>query len=75
MTKLIVCILSVPLGLALSVPPIAYAGTNSAPGTTQNNAEKSMKAYQKQQKKQLKKTQRAQKKAQKKLQKLHPTGH
>jgi hypothetical protein len=73
--KTIVCVLFVPLGLALSVPPVAHADMNSAQGTTQTSSTKSMNAYRKQQKKQQKKTQKAQKKAQKHLKKLHQAGH
>jgi len=70
--KILACVLLVPLGLALSAPPVVRADTGSAQGSAQANSTKSRKAYLKQQQKQQKKAQRAQKKARNNLKKLHP---
>ena len=61
------CMLLLLLGLTLSVPAVAHAGTNFAQHSTQPNPAKSMKAYKKQQKKNQKKMEKSQEKAQKKM--------
>lgn len=63
-------VLFIVLGLALSTPAVAHAGSLSAERTTASNPARTMKAYLKNQKKQQKKTLKAQEKAQKKMQKL-----
>ncbi len=72
MTKIAASILFIPLGLALSLPPVAYASTKSDQETAQNNSTKSRKAYVKQQKKEQKKIKKSERKAQKESDQLHP---
>jgi hypothetical protein len=71
-TKIAASILFIPLGLALSLPPVAYASTKSQQETAQNNSTKSRKAYIKQQKKEQKKIKKSERKTQKESDKLHP---
>jgi hypothetical protein len=71
MTKIIARVLFVPLALALSLPPVARADTNSAQHPTQHDSTESRKAYLKHQKKLQKSERKAQKKAQKNSKKLH----
>jgi hypothetical protein len=70
--KIAACVLLIPLGLALSLPPVAYASSNSGRGAAQTDSTKSRKAYLKQQKKQQKKFKKSQRKVQKDSDKLHP---
>jgi F0F1-type ATP synthase epsilon subunit len=71
MTKFIACVRLVSIGLALSLPPVAHADTNSAQHPTEHDSTKSRKAYVKHQKKLQKSERKAQKKAQKNSKKLH----
>ncbi len=73
--KVIACILFILFGLALSVPAVAHADTNSAHRKAVKNSQKSYKKSMKQQKKAQKKAQKSQKKAMKDWNKSHRTGH
>jgi hypothetical protein len=70
--KVTACILFILLGLAISVPAFARAGTNSVQRRPQMN---SMKKYMKQQKKKQKNARKSQKKAEKNWKMRHHTGH
>jgi len=67
--------LFVLLGLALSVPTIAQAGTKSAQQRATKNSQKGYKKTLKQQKKSQKKNMKSQKKATKNWKKQHSSGH
>jgi F0F1-type ATP synthase epsilon subunit len=71
MTKFMAYVLFVPIGVALSFPPVAHADTNSAQHPTEHDSTKSRKAYLKHQKKLQKSERKAQKKAQKNSKKVH----
>jgi hypothetical protein len=73
-TKIVACSLFLALGLTLSGPAVAHAGTNPTQQTGHYDANKSMKKYQKQQKKNQKKMEKSQEKAQKAMKKRQ-TGH
>jgi hypothetical protein len=67
--------LFVLLGLVLSVPSIAQAGTNPAQHKATKNSQKAYKKTLKQQKKSQKKNMKSQKKATKRWKKQHSSGH
>jgi hypothetical protein len=67
--------LFVLLGLALSVPTIAQAGTNPAHQKATKNSQKAYKKTLKQQKKSQKKNMKSQTKATKSWKKQHSSGH
>ena len=69
--KVTACILFILLGLALSVPAVAHADSNSAHRKAVKNSQKSYKKSMKQQKKSQKKAQKSQKKAMKAWKKNH----
>ena len=73
MKRVAACVLFVLLGLALSGPVAAHAGTKSPQTKSQKNAQKSWKKYSKQYNKQQKKELKAQKKQMKKWNKEHAT--
>jgi hypothetical protein len=73
--KVTACILFILLGLALSVPPITHADTNSAQQKAQKKSQKAYKKSIKQQKKAQKKATKSQKKATKDWKKHHQTGY
>jgi uncharacterized protein (DUF3084 family) len=68
----IVCILSVVLGQAVSVPAVALADTSSASGLPHTDT---MKKYLKHQKKEQKKARKSQRRAEKSWKKGHHTEH
>lgn len=73
--KVTAFILFILLGLALSVPTVAHAGTNPSQRAAQKRSQKAYKKSMKQQKKAQKKAQKSQKKAMKDWKKTHRTGH
>jgi hypothetical protein len=73
--KVTAFILFILLGLALSVPAVAHAGTNPSQRAAQKHSQKAYKKSMKQQKKTQKKAQKSQKKAMKDWKKSHRTGH
>jgi hypothetical protein len=62
-------------GLALLVPGVAHANTNSAQTAAQRQAKKAQRTYMKQQRKEQKKAQKSQKRAMKEWKRQHPTAH
>ena len=72
MKPVIVCILSVVLGQAVSVPAVALADTSSASGLPHTDT---MKKYLKHQKKEQKKARKSQRRAEKNWKKDHHTEH
>jgi hypothetical protein len=74
-TKIVACVLSMALGLAVLSSPVALADTSLAQGATQTSPKKTRKAYLKHQKHEQKKERKAQKKAEKKWKKQHQAGN
>jgi hypothetical protein len=73
--KVTAFILLILLGLALSAPAVAHAGTNSSQRAAQKRSQKAYKKSMKQQRKAQKKGLKSQKKAMKDWKKSHRTGH